>query len=291
MDAQLSFLNGRWIPLHKARISVLDRGFMLGDGLFETLRAYNGKIFRQELHLDRLWTGASAIGIELPWSRKKIGDLLNLAIKKNSLCSAYIRLTVTRGEGFINPSKYFTGSPNVSIITRPWPKLPKSFYLNGVGVIVFPETAQSTADIKIRVKTCNFLSATLLKKRASEMGAFEAILLRGNSKLTEGAFSNLFIIKDHIVKTPQLNQWVLAGITRSVVLEIGIKSGIPCYETSLNKEDLFSADEVFLTNTGYEVLPVTYANGIKIGTGKPGPLTRKLHRAFLKIVEEETHSC
>tara|TARA_B100000686_G_scaffold348028_1_gene438098 strand:- start:2007 stop:2882 length:876 start_codon:yes stop_codon:yes gene_type:complete len=291
MAKEQAFLNGRWVDLKNAKVSVLDRSFMLGDGLFESIRSYNKKIFRLDLHLDRLFIGANAIGILLPYSRNQLRNILQLVLEKNELNDAYIRLTVTRGEGNAHHQLELKGPPNLAVIARPYTVLSETFYKTGVAVALFPDTAQSTAGLNIRIKSCNFLSSILLKDRALKAKAFEAILLRGQNRITEGAFSNLFIIKDGELKTPRLNRWVLAGVTRKVVLEIARNLKIFYSETGLTKEDLHNADEAFLTNTRYEVLPVTRADGMLINKGKPGPLTKKLRQAFSKIIEEETLSC
>ena len=291
MIKKTAFLNGRWTKIENAKISVLDRGFTLGDGLFETLRIYGGKIFRLNLHLDRFWISSKAMKIALPYSLEELESILKHTVKKNNLTDGFIRITLTRGAGPANQPISLAGPPNLAIIAQTHEVLPKKYYLKGVCVILFPDTAQSTAGLKIRVKTCNYLSSIMLKDIVVKKGAFEAILLKGSNKITGGTFSNLFIVKDGIVKTPPLSRWVLSGVTRKVVLEISRKIKIKCLETNLKSEDILQSDETFLTNTRYEILPVTFANGVQIGSGKPGSFTRRLRRKYLKIVEEETLSC
>ena len=287
----VAFLNGQFVKIKDARISIFDRGFTLGDGLFETLRAYNGMIFRLDLHLERFERGADALKIPLPYSHYKLRKILQSVAQKNGEPDTYIRLTLTRGETLYNPSLDHCKRPTLAIFAWGYPKIPQKYYKKGVAISLFPNTAQCTVGIRERIKTCSYLSSLLLRDQAARMGSFEAVLLKGNTQVTEGAVSNVFIIKNGILKTPKLNRWVLAGVTRHVTLEIARNLEIPSSEKLLKGSEVCQADEVFLTNTGIEILPVTRVDGCLITNGRPGPITRKLQRAFTKIIEAQVQSC
>ena len=281
------FLNGFFVELKNARVSILDRGFCYGDGLFETLRAYNGKVFRLDLHLERLFSSALLIHLDLPVTRREMGTIVQETLRRNSHSSAMIRLTVTRGESAsglqINPA----APPTLVVFIRPLTLLPAHLYLDGVSITLHPSSACKIIGVPLQVKSGNYLSQILLRKTAETANSMEAILLDDQGRVTEGTSANIFIIHNGILKTPPLSEHVLPGITRQVVLEIARMKGVPCQEESFAPQDIYNADEVFLTNTGVEILPVRQASDIIIGNGKPGRLTRLLHQEFLKIVEQQ----
>lgn len=281
MSEPIIYLNGLFWPQSKARVSVLDRGFIYGDGLFETLRAYSNKIFRLDDHLDRLFRSAQMIFLELPMTRNEIGSAVNQTLEINGLSDSIIRLTVTRGEQEPGINIDYGASPTVVIQARPVAQLPTLIYQNGIAISLFNNSAPRVSGLCDQIKSCNFLSQIVLREKAVREGAFECVMLDDRNHVAEGTTSNIFIVKNNELKTPELSEFVLPGVTRQVMLEIASASGIPCKELALTENDIYSADEVFITNTGIEVLPVRSVNRRLVGDGKPGAMTRHLHKLFL----------
>lgn len=283
----LVFLNGFFVDSENARVSVLDRGFCYGDGLFETMRSYNGRIFRLDLHVERLYRSAPLIYLDLPVTRKELTAIVRETLRTNGIQDAIVRLTLTRGESSgglrINPK----APPTLVVSVRPVDPLPGQMYKDGVNICLISSSASKIPGLTPQVKSGNYLSRILLREMAATNKCQEAILLDEHDRITDGTTSNIFIVRDKVLLTPQINEYVLPGITRHVVLDIARNMNIPCREQTLTKDDVYSADEVFLTNTGIEILPVQQADNHVIGDGKPGPLTQSLHCGFLKIVEDQ----
>lgn len=283
----LVFLNGFFVDSENARVSVLDRGFCYGDGLFETMRSYNGRIFRLDLHVERLYRSAPLIYLDLPVTRKELTAIVRETLRTNGIQDAIVRLTLTRGESAgglrINPN----APPTLVVSVRPRDPLPSQMYKDGVNICLISSSAGKIAGLTPQVKSGNYLSRILLREMAAANECQEAILLDEHDRITDGTTSNIFIVRGKVLLTPQINEYVLPGITRHVVLDIARNMNIPYREENLKKEDVYSADEVFLTNTGIEILPVHQADSHVIGDGKPGPLTQLLYQEFLKIVEDQ----
>lgn len=281
------FLNGFFVALKNARVSILDRGFCYGDGLFETMRSYKGKVFRLDLHLERLFSSAPLIYLDLPVTCHEMSAIVRETLRRNNCADAIIRLTVTRGESIPGLRIDPTAPPTLVVFVRPIAPLSEQLYRDGVTITFFPSSACRISGITRQVKSGNYLSQILLRK-AAESGSFlEAILLDDEGRVTEGTTTNIFTIHNGVLRTPPLSEYVLPGITRHIVLEIARGKSIPCREENITQQDIYAADEVFLTNTGVEVLPVRQAGDIVIGQGKPGKLTRLLHREFLNTVEQQ----
>ena len=286
MSTPLIYLNGLFWPLDKAKISILDRGFTYGDGLFETLRTYSNKIFRLEEHLDRLLKSAHLIFLELPMTRNEIRSAMYATIELNGLSDSIIRFTVTRGVQDPGMNINYESSPTVVIYARPIKPISDRIYKTGVAITLFKNSATRITGIFSQIKSCNYLSHIILRERALKEGSFEGVMLDHKNNVTEGTTSNIFIIKNNELKTPEVNEFVLSGVTRQVVLDLAIANKIFCKEQIISENDVYKADEVFITNTGIEILPVCYVNSHKIGDGKPGPLTKYLYKMFLKSFEE-----
>ena len=286
MPLPIIYINGLFWTLDKAKVSILDRGFSYGDGLFETLRAYSNKIFRLEEHLDRLIKSAHLIFLELPMTRNEIRSAIYSTIDINGLSDSIIRITVTRGEQ--NPGMNIDNelSPTVVIQARPTTPLSNKAYKKGVPISLFKDSASRITGVDEQIKSCNYLSQVLIRERALKDGSFEGVMLDYNNNISEGTTSNIFIIKRNELKTPAVNEFVLPGITRQAVLDIALENKIIYKEERLNEVDIYEADEVFITNTGIEILPVCSVNGQKVGNGKPGPITKSLHRLFLNFFED-----
>jgi branched-chain amino acid aminotransferase len=287
MTDETVFLNGLFVPLKNARISILDRGFAYGDGLFETMRAYRGGIFRLEAHLDRLLSSLDQVMIDLPLTRGELQQAIHHTLKLNQLDDSILRLTVTRGEQTLGLLSLTSTSPTLIIHARPYDPPPEHWFQEGVRVSLFPGSAVRTSTLSRQVKSSNYLSHILIRELAEEQNSVEGILLDDHDNVTEGTVSNLFMVKDGKLSTPALNQHILAGITRQVVLDIAGQNGIPVVERSITAHELRSADEIFLTNSGVEILPVSHIDGKTIGQWQNRVVTPKLQNVFRKTVEAE----
>jgi branched-chain amino acid aminotransferase len=285
------YINGLFTPLCNAQVSIEDRGFCYGDGLFETLRASKGKIFRLEHHIDRLLRSLPQIFIDLPMTRFELMTIIQDTLERNNHKEAVIRLTVTRGDTQSNIQIDSNISPNLIVNIRAFIPLSTTAYKKGVKIMLFQERANSTNGLKRRLKSCNYLSNILIKKLSDEKGFMEGIVVDPNFGVTEGTTSNIFIVTQGSLKTPPLSPFVLEGITRQVVIEIAKKHKIPFLEARITLEDLLKADEVFITNTGIEIVPVTQIDTQPIGNKKPGILTGFFHDEYLKCVEAENNTC
>lgn len=291
MRERTVFLNGLFVPQSAATVSVFDRGFCYGDGLFETMRSYGNKVFRLEDHLERLFQSLDLIYLNVPMTRCEMRSAIYETLTANQCPDSMIRLTVSRGEqatGFhIDPD----APPTVVIIVRDLEPLPAEWQAEGIKISLFPATASKVGGLKSQIKSCNFLSYIIVREMAHRQHSVEGLLLDDDNRITEGTTSNIFLIKNGVLKTPQLNRHILQGITRQVVLELAEKKGIPVSLQTLRPEDVYDSDEVFITNSRVEILPVSHADGRIIGAGKPGEITRLLHTEFLKSIEGSYQRC
>ena len=274
------YLNDKFVPTEEAVVSVFDHGFLYGDGVFETMRAYRGKVFLLTDHLARLERSASALALSLPVRRERLADLMREALTRNQLQDAYLRVTVSRGPGEIGLDPALCKTPTLVIIARPFQPYPDSFYARGVSVMIANTRRNLPEALPSHVKSLNYLNNILAKMEAKAAGAHEALLLNHRSEVTEGATSNIFIVREGRLRTPAIAGGILAGLTRGVVLGLAHDLGMATEETRLTVNDLYDADECFLTNTTQEVLPVTRVDGKMIGNGRPGEITRRLHASF-----------
>jgi len=290
MDEPTVYINGLFTPLRNAKISILDRGFCYGDGLFETLRASNGQIFYIEQHIDRLFDSLQKVLIELPMTRLELTNVIKETLARNKYKNAIIRLMVTRGDTESNIQIDSKIHPTLVINIRPFIPLPKLAYKKGVRVMLFQERANLVNGISLRLKSCNYLSNILIKELSNKKNYTEGVVVDPDFGVTEGTTSNIFIVEQGQIKTPPLSPYVLAGITRQIVLEIARDHKIPLTEEKITADELIYADEVFITNSCIEIVPVTQVNSNFIGLKKPGILTRFIHEEFLKCVEGNKNS-
>ena len=288
MLTPIVYINGLFWTIDKANISVLDRGFTYGDGLFETMRVHAGKIFRLEHHLDRLFQSARSIFIELPITRNEIRSAIYAAIKLNRLSNSIVRLTVTRGELGSGISVDYSSPPTVVILVKPVNAISKKIYKEGVGIKLYKKSAIRTQGISNQVKSCNYLSNIILRENALRENFFEAVLLDHNHNVTEGTISNIFIIKNNQLKTPITNEFVLSGIIRQAILDLCLENNIPFKEDLITERELYEADELFLTNSGIEILPVRNINHHKLKNRGMRPMTKHIHMLLLKSFEESS---
>jgi len=274
------YLNDRFVPQEEAVVSVFDHGFLYGDGVYETLRAYRGRVFQLAEHLARLERSASRIQLRLPVGPERLADLVRESLRRNQLQEAYLRITLSRGTGEIGLDPALCKSPTLVIIAKPFQPYPESIYADGVAVIIAKTRRNLPEALSPQVKSLNFLNNILAKMEAKTAGAHEALMLNHRGELTEGTTSNVFTVRGGRLLTPSVESGILEGITRGLVLQLAAELGIPSEETRLTVEDLTRAEECFLTNTTQEVLPVTQVDGRMIGNGRPGGITRRLHASF-----------
>ncbi len=275
------YLNDGFVSKEEAHISVFDHGFLYGDGLFETFRAYSGKIFRLSQHIARLSRFADRLSIPL-LSPSAIEPLLYETLARNLLVNAMLRVTLTRGEGGFDPD--FCKRPTF-IITARAPVLNR--YKKGASGAIVTVRRHDPAGFHPTLKTISFLNNILAKQDANRKGADEGIFLNAKGYLAEGSVSNLFWVKGGKLYTPVLNVGLLDGVTRAVVLELAKGKKLPAYQGYYRPDALLGADEAFLTNSGIELMPLTKVDGKNIGTGRPGPMTRLLHQAYQATVKGE----
>ena len=287
MQDSVVYINGLFTPLKNAKVSILDRGFCYGDGLFETMRSCKGNIFRSDHHLERLFRSLPLIFIDLPMTRQEVRAVLQETLNRNKFKNAIIRLTVTRG---INEPSFQIDpevSPTLVVYARPHHPLSKAIYRNGVQITLLTLPAPTLPGVNQGLKTCNYLSNILVREISQRQGSMEGIIVDPILGVTEGATSNLFIVKQGVLKTPAVNNSVLEGITRRVVLEIARDHKIPIEKGLLTAEDVLTADEVFITNSGIDIVPVVRVDNASIGNKKPGILTRFILDEFLKSIEDD----
>lgn len=269
------FINGRFYSERDANISIFDHGFLYGDGIFETLRTYNGRVFKIDEHLERLFHSAKLVKLQIPLAKKQIKQDITSTIKKNKLKEAYIRLTISRGKGGL---RYFIdSSPNVVIIAKPFIKYPKNIHEKGVSVITY-----NAERVLPEVKSTSCMPLVLAKSEAEKKGCFDALLVDRSGFITEGTVSNVFFVREDALYTPKDN--ILEGITRGIAIKIAKKIA-KIKETRIKKREIYSFDECFLTNTSGEIVPVNKIDG-KIIKNAPGIITKKLMERFRKEVED-----
>lgn len=279
------------MALSDAKVSILDRGFCYGDALFETMRVYSGKIFHLDLHLDRLEEGARTIFLDLPHSRQQLTDILYQTFNRNQGADAVVRMTVTRGEGILGKLWQADTSPTLSVYVRPYTGPSDDWYQDGVPISLIPQSAARIGNLDRQIKSANYMSQILARKQAEEQGSVDGIMINEKGEVCDGTICNIFVVKNGALATPAVNGYVLAGVTRHVVLKLAEGAGITCQERVVKPEEVLTADEVFLTNTGWEILPVSRVNGQSIASGQPGSVTQTLQGAFRKSVDAEIGKC
>jgi len=277
------YLNGKMVLEAEAKVSVLDQGFLYGDGLFETFRAYSGKIFALPLHLNRLAVSAKKIHIAIP-SPPLLAKRLNETLERNRLKDAILRLTLTRGQSFSGLRPDLCGAPTLVITARPFTGY-DALYAKGASATLSAYRRVSSRVGEPCMKTLNFMDNILARLEAQRAEVFEALFLNSEGFLAEGSISNLFWIKNGQVQTPTLTTPILNGITREILIVESKKQGIQVEEGLFPLEDLLNADEAFLTNTAFEVMPLTAVDGKNIGAGQPGAMTQHCHEIFSDAVK------
>ena len=280
------YIDGRYVPRDEARVSVFDHGLLYGDGVFEGIRAYNGRVFRLLEHIDRLFDSARTIDLTPPVSKEEMAGIILETLRKNRLSNGYIRPIITRGVGDLGLDPRKCPKPTVIVIAVEWGAMYGDLYEKGLKATTVSVRRNPAESLPPNVKSLNYLNNILGKIEANYTGADEAIFFDTNGYMSEGSGDNIFIVKNGVIFTPPtLNN--LRGITRAVVLEIAQSFGITLIEQNLGYYDMYTADEVFVTGTAAEVAPIVLVDGRSIGNGKPGPITRQLMAAFKTVTETE----
>lgn len=274
------FLNDRFVDRKEALISVFDHGFLYGDGIYETIRTYDGRFFMLQPHLARLQRSARLIGLTIPIPEAEWPALLQEALTRNSLPDAHLRITISRGEGELGLDPSLCPRPTVVIMAKPVIRYPDHLFEEGVDLALVTVRRNLPAALSPQIKSLNFLNNILAKQEASQAGAFDALMLSAEGWLTECTTSNVFLVQQGRLCTPAVDCGILSGITREVVLTLAREQGLPVEEGRYAAEALETADEAFLTNTSMEIMPVRTVNRRPIGAGRPGPLTLRLRALF-----------
>lgn len=278
------YLDGKFVEKQDAVVSVFDHGLLYGDGVFEGIRAYNGRVFRLGEHIDRLWDSAKAIALCIPMTKSEMEKIVLETLKINKLDDAYIRLVITRGVGDLGLDPAKCPKPTIFVITDKISLYPEELYTNGLEVITVA-TRRSTPDVlSPNIKSLNYLNNIMAKLEAKRAGVLEAIMLNANGYVAECSGDNIFAVKNGVVTTPPAYAGALKGVTRNAAIELlRNKLKIEVNEDMLTTYDLYCADECYLTGTAAEVIPVVKIDGRLIGDGKPGKMTAKLIKEFKNL--------
>jgi len=285
--SELIYLNGKLVPREDARVSVYDRGLLYGDGIFEGIRAYDGRIFRLEEHLKRLERSAKAIMLELPISRQELAGATVQACRANQIRDGYIRLVVTRGEDDLGLDPTQCLKPTVFIIAASIQLYPEELYKKGLELVTVSTRRNSPNSLDPGIKSLNYLNNILAKIETNLAGVSEGIMLTQDGMVCECTGDNIFICKGGVLITPPVEAGILDGVTRRAVLECAQAHGVETRETLFPVTEVHTADECFLTGTAAEVVPVVKVDGRVIGDGKPGSLTRRLMSDFHELTKSE----
>lgn len=276
------YVNGKIVSSQDAVVSVFDHGLLYGDGIYETMLAYNRVIFKLDEHLNRLYRSASLIGLKIPLDINRLKTALYETLVANDLMNAYVRLTVSRGSGPIGLNPELCPEPTIIIMVQESKEYPGTLYEKGVNLIISETRRNLKEAINPLIKSLNFLNNILAKIEAIKKNAYEAIMLNAHGQLTEATISNVFFIKDNILCTPSIECGILDGITRGTVIDLARRENIKVNEGKFTKEDIYSANEVFITNTSLEVMPVSKVDDTRYPVGY---ITKRLHKSYKQEVK------
>ena len=280
------YIDGKFYSESNAKVSVFDHGLLYGDGIFEGIRFYNGRVFRLEQHLERLWNSARSICLSIPMSRQEMTEALLETIRQNHLRDGYIRLVITRGVGNLGLNPEQCKNPSVIIIVATIALYHEDFYRKGLNIVTVATRRSNPASLNPAVKSLNYLNNVMARIEANLAGADEALMLNDAGNVAECTADNVFIIKHGQIFTPPIVAGALQGITRSVVFDIAAEFDLKVIEADFTRHDIFVADECFLTGTAAEIIPVVKADGRVIGNGKPGPITTRIIARFREMTQK-----
>jgi len=278
------YIDGKFYDRGEARISVFDHGLLYGDGIFEGIRIYNGKVFKLKEHIDRLYHSAKAILLDIPMQPAGMEQAVLETVSMNAKVDGYIRLIVTRGEGALGLDPAQCERPSVIIIAGDIQLYPQEYYEKGIAVVTAATRRMPSDSLDPRIKSLNYLNNIMAKVEAKQAGCLEAVMLNHEGYVSECTADNIFIVSRGTLLTPAPHYGALDGITRATVLDMAESCGIPVSETALTRYDLYTAAECFMTGTGAEIMPVTKIDGRLVGDGRPGPITKRLIDAFRNLV-------
>ncbi|MGI9429710.1 MAG: branched-chain-amino-acid transaminase [Bythopirellula sp.] len=277
------YINGKLVPQAEATVSVFDHGLLYGDGVFEGLRSYSGKVFRLQEHVRRLYESAKAICLEIPMSEADMCGAINETVAANGIDDGYIRTLVTRGAGTLGLDPNRCSNPQIVVIADAISLYPEELYRNGLEIITASTIRNHPAALSPRIKSLNYLNNILAKIEGLQAGCIEALMLNHKGEVAECTGDNIFLVRNGVLMTPPMDAGILGGITRDAVIELAQAAGIEVLKVSLTRHDVFVADECFLTGTAAEVIPVVKVDDRIIGQGKPGPVTLDLTERFHKL--------
>lgn len=281
------YINGQLVSKEDAKVSVYDHGLLYGDGVFEGIRVYGGKVFLHQEHTDRLYESARAIRLEIPLTKPEMMAAVERTVAANKIIDGYVRLVVTRGVGSLGLDIRKTSNPGVIIIADTITLYPKQVYEEGLKLVTASTIRNHSQALSPRIKSLNYLNNILAKIEGTDQGCEEALMLNHKGEVAECTGDNIFIVYRGVLKTPSPEAGILEGLTRNAVIKLAQGAGIPVAECPLTRHDIYVADECFLTGTAAEVIAVTSIDGRKIGEGKPGPITRQLLDLFRKLTRGE----
>ncbi|MHC5538468.1 branched-chain-amino-acid transaminase [Singulisphaera rosea] len=281
------YIGGKLFDKADAKISVYDHGLLYGDGVFEGIRSYSGRVFRLKQHVDRLYESARSIHLEIPISKGEMAAAITDTLAANSLIDAYIRVIVTRGAGSLGLDPRKTTDPQIIVITDAISLYPPELYEHGLKIVTAGTQRNHPSALNPRIKSLNYLNNIMAKIEGTNAGCLEALMLNHKGEVAECTGDNIFVIRRGEIHTPGIDSGILEGITRDAVIELAREAGYTVVERSMDRHDVYTAEECFLTGTAAEVIPVVECDGRAIGTGIPGPVTRDLLRRFHSLVREE----
>lgn len=281
------YFDGKFVEESEAKVSVFDHGLLYGDGVFEGVRSYNGRVFKLDEHLIRLYKSAKAISLEIPMDIEELKKTVIETIKKNNLRDSYVRVVVTRGVGDLGLDPRKCKKPTIFIIASKIQLYPESLYEKGIDVITVATRRNLNESLNPAIKSLNYLNNILAKIEANNAGATEGLILNQFGYVSECTGENVFIIKGTDLITPPISAGALEGITRKVVMDIGKNIGLKVKEENITRYDIYTSDECFLTGTAAEIVPVVVVDKIVIGDGKPGEFTLKIRKEFKLLTEIE----
>jgi branched-chain amino acid aminotransferase len=278
------YISGAFVSKEDAKVSVYDHGLLYGDGVFEGIRAYNGKVFRLKEHVDRLYNSSRAIMLEIPIEPAQMAADIEKTVAVNGFKDCYIRVVVTRGAGALGLDIRKTSNPQIIIIADSIQLYPEELYERGMEIVSVSTIRNHPNALNPRIKSLNYLNNILAKIEGQLAGCPEALMVNHKGEIAECTGDNIFLVRDGRVMTPSIDSGILEGITRNAVLELSRQAGYPTEECSLTRHDVYIADEVFLTGTAAELIAVVKVDARPIGSGKPGPITKDLLARFKALV-------
>ena len=279
------YVAGKLVPAEQASVSVFDHGLLYGDGIFEGIRVYGGRVFLLREHIDRLYESALAIRLAIPLSHADMTKAVEDTVKANDIIDGYVRLVVTRGAGSLGLDIRRTSNPQVIVIADTISMYPAELYETGMRLVTAATIRNHPGALSPRVKSLNYLNNIMAKIEGTDAGTVEALMLNHNGEVAECTGDNIFIVKRGILMTPPPEAGILEGITRNAVMKLAAAAGVAVHECVLTRHDIFTADECFLTGTAAEVIAVVSLDGRTIGTGTPGPVTKDLLSRFRQLTQ------